>query len=236
MAEIRRGTSGDARGIERLPWLEPVEDEDDEGREGGGRLVLIGIGMLVAVALLVGGFLLARRWHASHEDIGGIIRAPTTPYKERPANPGGLNVTSSGMVAEQTGTGSDIDAPIALVVPEQPVVGPGAVARALAPVPAPRPAVAGASAPSAAKATPASAPMTGGGTIELGAFSTEEKARAAWKSLSKRFQILAPMTMEISPLDNGGATLYRLRASGGGSAVHLCAELQVAGESCGVVG
>lgn len=233
MAEIRRGTGGDARGIERLPWLEPVEDEDDEGPEDRGRLILTGIAVLVAVALLAGGFMLARRWHAAHADIGGIIRAPATPYKLRPANPGGLAVDSSGLVAERTGTGSDIDSPIALVVPEQPVVGPGSVPRATASAPPAPPKQA--PAPSA-RPQPAPAPLAGGGTIQLGVFSTDVKARAAWKSLSKRFQILAPMTMEISPLENGDATLYRLRASGGGSAVHLCAELQVAGESCGVVG
>lgn len=278
MAEIRRGLGGDAAGGERLPWFEPVEEEDDypEGGLNGG-LMLFGIGALVALALVVAGVVLVRHWQASRADIGQIIRAPAGPYKVKPANPGGLRVDGAGPVAQQTGTGGDIDSPLDLAaIPEQPVTGAGSGQPA--PVPAPpaatvvrpaptaavpgRPAAApaapvatvpaapklAAAPPPAAKPTPVPrpaaapvaevppAPAGGGSTIQLGAFSSEAKAKSAWKSLSSRFGFLGAMTMAVSPVKSGDATLYRLRASGGGSAAKLCAQLKVAGESCAVAG
>ena len=110
MAEIRRGHEG---GSERLPWLEPVEDEDAYPDTGGsGRLALLGVLALVAVGVVVAGVMLVRHWTAGRADIGQIIRAPDGPYKERPVHPGGLRLQGSGVVAEHTGTGTDIDARI----------------------------------------------------------------------------------------------------------------------------
>jgi hypothetical protein len=74
-----------------------------------------------------------------------------------------------------------------------------------------------------------------GGTIQLGAFSTEAKANAVWKTLSARFGALGALGMSINPVLSGSATLYRLRASGAGAG-KVCAQLKVAGESCSVVG
>jgi hypothetical protein len=79
-------------------------------------------------------------------------------------------------------------------------------------------------------------PAATGGTIQLGAFSSEAKANAAWSSLSKRFSALAPLGKMVVPVAKDGATLYRLRASAGGQANAVCAKLRVAGESCSVVG
>jgi cell division septation protein DedD len=85
--------------------------------------------------------------------------------------------------------------------------------------------------PAAAPAAPAS----GGSTIQLGAFSSEAKASAAWKNLSGRFSFLAGLTQSILPVQSGDKTLYRLRATGG-NAGDICSRLRTAGESCSVVG
>lgn len=256
MAEIRRGRGPDNR-VERLPWLEPVEDEDDyPGGGEGRRWAVLGLLGLACLVLIVAGIVMVGRWHAAHADLGGIIRAPSTPYKVRPANAGGLATGTADVVAEQTGTGADIDAPLALVAPEQPVVGPGSSQREpegdgvptaaqphaaptakaapvvlAAPKPATPPPVATAGAPAPVAAAP-----TGGGTVQLGAFSSEAKAKAAWKSLSKRFAYLQPMNMSITPAESNGNTVYRLRASGGEPAGQLCARLELAGEACAVIG
>jgi hypothetical protein len=74
-----------------------------------------------------------------------------------------------------------------------------------------------------------------GGTIQLGAFSTEAKANSVWKTLSGRFGALGALGMSINPVLSGSSTLYRLRASGAGAG-KVCAQLKVAGESCSVVG
>jgi hypothetical protein len=162
MAEIRRGFGGEALGNERLPWLEPVEDEDDypeTGGGGGGRLALWIVIVLVALAILFGGFILWQRHRAASADIGEVIHAPAGPYKEKPANPGGLAVNEGDVIAAKMGTGTDIDSPIDLTrIPEQPVTGPGSDQSA-APAPAPAPAAVRPGAPAAPPAaTPAQPP------------------------------------------------------------------------------
>jgi len=150
MAEIRRGFGGEPLGNERLPWLEPVEDEDDfpeTGGGGGGRVALWLVVGLVVIAILFGGFIVWQRHRAQRADIGQIIRAPAGPYKEKPANPGGLAVNESDVIASRMGTGNDIDSPIDLSrIPEQPITGPGADRgqEPQAPPKAPVPAAAGA--------------------------------------------------------------------------------------------
>jgi len=130
MAEIRRGFGGEALGNERLPWLEPVEDEDDcpetGGGGGGGRVALWLVVGLVVIAILFGGFIVWQRHRAQSADVGTIIHALPGPYKEKPANPGGLAVNESDVIASKMGTGNDIDSPIDLSkIPEQPITGPG---------------------------------------------------------------------------------------------------------------
>ena len=256
MAEIRRGVAGEG-GNDRLPWLEPVEEDAyDDAPAGYGRLAMLGLVLLVAIGMLIAAIVFFNRWSASRADLGEVIRAPTTPYKEKPANPGGLKVDASGIIAEKTGTGSDIDAPLDLTaLPEQPITGPGSDRAAKAAVPAPAPGSKPAPAakpqvaiviapppppvvkPTTAIPTPAPAPppvaVSGSGTIQLGAFLTEAKAKSVWKSMSSRFAYLVPMTATILPVQSGDKTLYRLRASGAPAAA-TCAKLRIAGETCAV--
>jgi hypothetical protein len=79
------------------------------------------------------------------------------------------------------------------------------------------------------------APSAGGVSIQLGAFSSQASADAAWKSLSGRFATLAGLTQNVvtAPKPSGG-TVYRLRASGADAAA-VCSKLKVAGESCVVI-
>jgi cell division septation protein DedD len=159
MAEIRRGLGGDGLGNERLPWLEPVEDEDDYPEMGGGsgRTALWIVIGLVALAIIFGAFVLWQRHQASQADIGQIIHAPQGPYKEKPANPGGLQVDEGDVLAAKMGTGSDIDSPIDLSrIPEQPVTG-GGNGETAAPPTAPVPAKPGAAPAPAVPAPTASA-------------------------------------------------------------------------------
>jgi hypothetical protein len=261
MAEIRRGFGGDLpRGGERLPWLEPVEDEYEPEPKGGAGLAVIGIAALVVIGLAIGGFVYFRHWSASRADMGQIIRAPTGPYKEKPANPGGLKIDANSAVAEHAGTGGDIDAPLDLAaLPEKPITGPGsdpgAAPLPIAPTAAKPVSAATMSQPALPIAKPIVAPVVakpvvtpppakadavapvavgGGGTIQLGALASEAKAKAVWKTMSGRFGFLSPLTMSITPVKVGDATLYRLRASGG-DARNICAKLKVAGEACTVV-
>lgn len=227
---------------DRLPWLEAVEEDD--GGEGGpsvAKLIAAIVIGLVAIGVIVGGlFWLGNRNQPGAN--GEIIAAPEGDYKVRPENPGGMNLSGEGEVSAAASAGQTPQGNLALNAPEAPVTqGPHSAAPAPAPAqtaqaPAPAPAH-----PAPAPQHPAPAPQHpappagGGATIQLGAFSSQAKANAAWKNLSTRFSFLAGLTQSVVPVQSGDKTLYRLRASGG-NAGDICGRLRTAGESCSVIG
>ncbi|QAY77775.1 SPOR domain-containing protein [Sphingosinicella sp. BN140058] len=236
MTDVR---AGDATAFEedRLPWLEAVED-DDRG-DGPSTLKMI-VGVLIAlvgIGAIVGGIF----WMNNRNEVasGGaeLIKAPEGPYKVRPDDPGGMAVEGEGDTAFAASAGQDPKSNINTnAVPETPV-GPGAQPQPKAPsdgalLSAPPPTNAPPASGSATGAAPApQAPAGPGGTIQLGAFSSQANATNAWKALSGRFTYLAPLTHNVVPVSAGGKTLYRLRASGPGAA-NICGRLRVAGETC----
>lgn len=189
------------------------------------------------------------------------IQAPQGPYKVKPQNPGGMNVQGGGDTSFAASAGAEPKGRIdASKLPEAPVtkgaapaaqqpVAPTKTAQQAAPgkIPAKAPAPAPAKVAQAAKpqppapkpaaktaAKPAPAPAAsgqGGGSIQLGAFSSQAGAEKAWKAMSGRFSYLAPLNHNVIPVQSGGRTLYRLRAGGVGAS-DVCRRLQVAGESC----
>ncbi len=70
-------------------------------------------------------------------------------------------------------------------------------------------------------------------TVQLGAFSSPEKADAAWAALAGR-PGMAGFGKRVIRIESNGQTLYRLRASGGDVAA-LCSALKSAGQPCSVV-
>ena len=95
---------------EQLPWLQPVEDED-EPRALSARKMLAALVVVLLAALIVAGtfFWLGRRDSAT----GGapeLIQAPPGPYKVKPPNPGGLDISSESETAFETSAGEDRDA------------------------------------------------------------------------------------------------------------------------------
>lgn len=259
---------------DRLPWLEPVEEEIDEESGGTGRLIAIIVAALLVLAIVVGGFLWMRgRSQMAASGDGSVIKAPDAYYKERPATPGGMDVGSGDEIVYSASKGNEVQSVIDVNGAAETPVNIDRKAPAAAPPPAPAP-VAAAGAPPVPvpppHAKPAAAPVTdaavstkvappvakpvppkpkpvmaapepapasssGGSTVQLGAFSTEAKANAAWKTLSARFSFLAGLTQSVAPVTAGDKTLYRLRASGG-AAKDICAKLRTAGESCTVIG
>jgi hypothetical protein len=231
MSDIR-ADDGTPEDEDRLPWLEAV-DEDEE-RDGPSPMKLIAAVLigLVAIGLVVSGLF----WMGSRSNEGGpeTIAAEEGDYKARPENPGGMQVEGTGEAAFAASEGAEPKGTINVdAVPEAPVskapAGPAPVTKAPAPV-------AVAKAPPAPKAALAPAPVQvaaagPAGAIQLGAFSSQASANGAWKNLSARFKYLAPLTHSVTPVNSGGKTLYRLRASGP-NAANLCGRLRVAGETC----
>lgn len=236
---------------DRLPWLEAVEDEDEGTGVAAGKLIASLIAGLIALGLIVGGILWLRDRTSGGSGEGELIAAPAGDYKQRPDSPGGMQVEGQGDVAYSASEGADINSAIDLTaLPEAPITEPNmpaGIEPAPVPVPAPKPkpvAIA-AKTPPPAKLAPVKAALApvapvetapgGAGTIQLGAFSSEAKANAAWKSLSGRFSFLGGLALSVTPVASGGSTLYRLRAGAGGDAKGICAKLRVAGESCVVL-
>ncbi|HEY0011351.1 MAG TPA: SPOR domain-containing protein [Allosphingosinicella sp.] len=228
---------------DRLPWLEAVDDES--AGEGPSALKLIAavvIGLL-AIGLVVGGlFWLGNRGGTAGADgEAELIEAPDGPYRVAPDTPGGMQVEGQGGTAHKASEGQQPQGNLSMVVPEAPVAGqpkaapgqpgqPGAQPGAGGqPKAAPAPAQPARPAPAP---TPAPAPAAASGpAIQLGAFSSQASAEGAWRAMSARFRYLAPLSHSVMPVQANGRTLYRLRASGAGSA-DVCRRLQVAGESC----
>ena len=224
---------------DRLPWLEAVEEEEEGDGPSVAKLVAAIVIGLVAIGVIVGGiFWLGNRDPAAPG--GEVIAAPEGDYKVRPSDPGGMEVAGVDDVSQAASEGAqpkgnlNVDA-----MPEAPVTRPP-------PAPAPRPAPAPkaaapalpAPAPAPAPRRPAPAPAppaaASGPTIQLGAFSTQAGAGAAWRALSGRFRYLAPLSHNVVAARVGGRTLYRLRATGPGAA-GVCRRLRAAGEDCSVV-
>ncbi|MEQ1725736.1 MAG: SPOR domain-containing protein [Sphingopyxis sp.] len=218
---------------ERLPWLDPIEDMDDNG-VSMGRLFGLVLAGLIVIGAVVGGL-----WW--WQNVGGrpngeLIAAPEGDYRNpAPAEPGRFDGDGDVAVAASEGV-----TPVGTVdpnkLPEQPIApvvaaGPNRAAPAARPAPAAPTARA-----SAAPARPAATPpaVSGGGTIQLGAFASEATAARAWDSLKARFAWLGPVNRSIAPADVGGRTVYRLRAAAGSAraARDLCNRLRVAGENC----
>ena len=248
MSDFSRDRLGTAD-EDRLPWLEAVEDEDDEPGVGAGKLIAALIAGLIALGLIVGGVFWLRDRTAGGSGEGELIAAPEGDYKQAPESPGGMQVAGQGDVAYSASEGADVNSAIDLTaLPEAPVTepqAPAAIEPAPLPIPKSKPVAVAAKAPVPAKPVPvklAAAPAapvevapSGAGTIQLGAFSSEAKANAAWKSLSGRFSFLGGLASSVTPVASGGGTLYRLRAGAGGDAKGVCAKLRVAGESCVVL-
>jgi len=135
-----------SEGEDRLPWLETVEPDEEEG-PGVWRVVvavLVGLGLVAAAAFA---WFQLKRPATSTDGGGALIAAQEGDYKVKPDDPGGLKVDGEGDAAVATSAGKAGDAAIDLrAVPETPITGKRAAApagadagasRASAAVPAP---------------------------------------------------------------------------------------------------
>ena len=211
---------------EQLPWLQPVDDED-EPRGLSARKMLAALAVVVLAALIVAAtfFWLGRRDSA----VSGppeLIHAPPGPYKVKPADAGGLDISAESQTAFETSAGEDKDSQLdTSKLPKGTIVKPDADDSKAAP---PEPAKAPAAAPQTAAAPKASGGS--GSVIQLGAFANQAQAERAWIALSARFPTIAAMNKMIVPFAHG----IRLRAGADSSANarQACETLKAAGENC----
>ena len=205
---------------EPLPWLSPVDDEDEPRGISAGKMLAALLVVLLAVAIIAGAFF----W-IGHRDSAGngpplLIKAPPGPYKVKPANPGGLDISGESETAFETSAGEDKDSHLDLnKLPETPVPKP---VKAQPPAPEAKPA---SPAPAEAKAAGGS-----GSVVQLGAFANQAQAERAWTALSGRFPSVAALNKMVVPFSGG----IRLRAGAASpaDAKQVCQTLKAAGENC----
>jgi hypothetical protein len=220
MSDLRSGYDEDS-----LPWLQEVEDEDAP-RGISARAMLAG---LLVVALIAAGVAGGFYWLGSRG--GGVagepelIRAPDTPYKVKPDNPGGLDIAGESQTTFETSAGQDVDSKLNLGATGREDV--TTVAPKEEPKPAEQPAATPAPKPEPPKAVPSGA---AGSVIQLGAFANRAQAERAWTALSSRFSSVAGLNKMIVPF-SGGIRL-RAAASSPAQAQEVCNALKAAGEAC----
>jgi len=205
---------------ERLPWLEADDDEVHDPGVDTGRVVAFVAGAVIVLGLLIGGlyWYLHRNSPGTLVADGSTIHAPAGPYKTKPANPGG---------SQAVGTG---DTSFAVAEGKEPV---GKVADTSE---AARPSIDLKQTGGATPAPPAtSAPASGVG-VQVGAYSSHDRAEAGWSTLSTRYPALSGVNHRIVQATVDGAQIFRLQAVAGDvkSAAQLCHTLQGQGADCQV--
>lgn len=211
---------------EQLPWLQAVEDED-EPRGLSARKMLAALAVVLLAGLIVAAtfFWLGRR----DAEVSGppeLIRAELGPYKVKPPNPGGLDVTGESQTAFETSAGEDRDAQLDLnKLPETPVAKPPKEEPKRIPPNETKEPLTPANQPAPARPSGGS-----GSVIQLGAFANQAQAERAWSALSARFPSISGMNKLIVPFSGG----IRLRAGAGSPAEarQACQALKAAGENC----
>lgn len=206
---------------EPLPWLAPVEDEDEPRGISARRMLAALVVVLLAAGIVAATFF----WLGRRDTVVGgppeLIKAPPGPYKVKPPNPGGLDITGESQTAFETSAGEDKDSQLDLnKLPEAAVLKPKEEPKApanetKAPV----------------KEPPAPKPSGAPGTVvQLGAFANQAQAERAWTALSSRFPGVAALNKMVVPFPGG----IRLRggAASPGDAKQVCQTLKAAGENC----
>jgi type IV secretory pathway VirB10-like protein len=209
---------------EQLPWLQPVEDENEPRGLSARKMFAALLVILLAALIVAATFFWLGRQNAS---VGGppeLIQAPPGPYKVKPTNPGGLDISSESETAFETSAGEDRNSQLdTSKLPKIPAAKPPEEKTSAPP-------------PEAAKAPvtvlEAQPKPTGGAgsVIQLGAFANKAQAERAWTALSARFESIAAMSKMIVPFPGG----IRLRAGAASAAdaKQACDALKAAGENC----
>ena len=193
---------------ERLPWLESSDDDYADPGTDSGRIMGFAVLGIIALMLILGAI-----WVISHRGSdpalvadGSTIPAPKIPYKEVPKDPGGKKMAGTGDTSFAVSEGQSRTARL----------GDGA----------PSPTV-------DVEPKAAGAPAVG---VQVGAYSTQALAEAAWGKLVQQHSALSGAGHRLVPVQADGGTLYRLQALAPDTAAAnaLCARIKAGGGSCQV--
>ena len=209
---------------EPLPWLAPVEDEDEPRGISARRMLAALVVVVIAGLLIAGTFFWLGRREVAVNGPPQLIKAPATPYKVKPTDPGGLDISGESETAFETSAGEDKDSQLDLnKIPEAPIAKPAKEQPKSIPPNETKEAVA---------VEPKPAPATGGSgsVVQLGAFANPAQAERAWTALSARFPSVAALNKMVIPFSGG--TRLRAGAASPAEAKQVCQALKAAGENC----
>ncbi|WP_164116176.1 SPOR domain-containing protein [Sphingorhabdus sp. Alg239-R122] len=238
-----------------LPWLESAEDYDEV--EGGniGRILGFVLMGLIALAAIAGGAYWYQNSSAGAGSDGGgaLITAEKDDYKIPPEDPqgkefegtGDASFSASEGVPKQAAIGdSETAAKKAAEKPRETKAKPApkkaapAAPKAVkqAPKPetkeAPKPAFSALEEKSAADTPKATTPK--GVIVQLGAYSSEAKAKTGWTGLARKYDYIASLPKTIVAANVDGGTVYRLSAIAPNNATanNVCNRLKASGGAC----
>jgi hypothetical protein len=233
---------------DRLPWLEAVDNDDDDEGISGSKLAGFVLAALLALGVVIGGIWWLRGQQQGASGDGTLIAAAEGDYKVKPDDAGGMKVEGQGDSAFATSEGAEASGKVDLAAKAEAPIIPPKVEKPAAPKPvvaaAPQtttavPATGGklvAKPPVAPVVRPtANANTAGAGQIQLGAYGSQASAEQGWAELSRKHSFLAGLPKSINPAAVGGNTVYRLRAAAGGQASAICGKLKAAGSNCLIV-
>ncbi len=281
--------AGNAEGP--LPWLEPAPEDFDDDNLDDQPLIprkWLMIGGLLFLTLLAGVVYAVYQRSASKGVSGPVvmaqspgvddpriplIEAPKAPIREKPANPGGMQVADidkkvydvvDGQVTEeptQLAQGAEVpverptppppgpptnpipdvdqvEPPATVIATPEPVKRPVVKQESVKPViekpvvvqkPAEKPVIKPEPPKPAVKPEPVIA--SGSVYVQLGAFSSRDRAESAWNGLSGK----PGLSGLSSNIQAAGPAKFRLRAgplASRGEAEAVCAKLSAAGQAC----
>jgi hypothetical protein len=208
---------------EPLPWLTPVEDEDEPRGISATRMIAALLVVLLAGLIVAGTFFWLGRRDTVVNGAPEFIQAPPGPYKVKPPTAGGLDISGESETAFETSAGEDKDSQLDLnKLPETPIAKPAKEQPKTIPSNEIKTPVKQAPEPK-----PTGAPGT---VVQLGAFANQAQAERAWTALAARFPSVAALNKLIVPFPGG----IRLRggADSPAAAKQVCQTLKAAGENC----
>ena len=219
----------------RLPWLEGDDEDDDEAGYNSGQVIAFVMIGLIALGLLVGGIWWATSGGPDGELVadGSVIEAPDGPYKEKPENPGGKTFEGTGDSSFAVSEGESRPAQLGKE-PAAPKPGFGTVDGAEQ----------GEAADEKSEDKPEAASLSStqaqgdssGVGVQVGAYSTQASAEAAWGRLTQQYAVLSGMRYRIVEGKADIGTVYRLQAlpADRPAASSLCRKLKAGGLNCNV--
>ena len=209
---------------ERLPWLQSSDDDEaDYAGVDSGRMAQFLLAGLVSLAVIVGGIWWVSNRNADQAAVadGSVIKAPKSPASEKPKDPGGKTFDGTGDTSFAVSEGQTRPARL----------GEDAPSAAAKPAPAPS-----ATAATPAPAPSATAPAPSGVGVQVGAFSSNGSAEAAWTKLAQQHSALSGVRHQVVQGSADIGTVYRLQALAGdrAAATALCSKLKAGGLYCQV--